>query len=144
MPYASPAPLWLRIAATVYDLFPLIALWMLTAGLTLLAMHGHVDVTHPPLGYRIALRAALFMVTAAYFVISWSRGGQTIGMRAWRLRVVAADGAPLPWPRAVLRFAAAIVSLLAVGLGYLWCLVDRDRRGWHDIVARSALVLRES
>jgi uncharacterized RDD family membrane protein YckC len=140
MPPSPPAPLPLRLAAAVYDLFPLIALWMLTAGLFLLAAHGDVDAAHPPFAYRFALRAALLVVSAGYFAISWSRGGQTIGMRAWRIRVVTDDGGPLPWPRALLRFAVALLSLSAAGLGFLWCLIDRDRRGWHDLVARSAVV----
>ena len=135
-----PASLWLRLAAAIYDLFPLLALWMLTAALVLFAAHGDIDVAHPPLAYRTALRAALVAVTAAYFVISWARGGQTIGMRAWRLRVTDADASRLPWPRALLRFAVAIVSFGALGLGFLWCLVDSDRRAWHDIAARSLLV----
>ncbi|MEP7043283.1 MAG: RDD family protein [Dokdonella sp.] len=134
MPLPTPASLWLRLAAAVYDLFPLIALWMLTAGLCLLAVGGHVDLAHPPLGWRIALRVALLAVTAGYFVISWSRGGQTIGMRAWRLRVVTTAGAALPWSRALARFGAALISLLAGGLGLLWCLFERDRRGWHDLL----------
>lgn len=137
MPPSTPAPLWLRLAAAVYDLFPLIALWMLTAGAFLLAVHGGVDVAHPPLAYRFGLRAALLLVTAGYFVVSWSRGGQTIGMRAWKIRVTAADGSPLPWPRALLRFAIALLSLGAAGLGFIWCLIDRERRGWHDLAARS-------
>ena len=135
-----PASLWLRLAAAIYDLFPLLALWMLTAALVLFAVHGNVDVAHPSLGYRLILRAALVAVTAGYFVISWTRGGQTIGMRAWRLRVVDADGSRLPWPRALLRFALALVSLGALGIGFLWCLVDRERRAWHDIAARTAVV----
>lgn len=137
---STPASLWLRLAAAIYDLFPLLALWMLTAALVLFAAHGNVDVAHPSLGYRLTLRAALLAVTAGYFVISWSRGGQTIGMRAWRLRVVGMDGSPLRWPRALLRFAIALVSLGALGIGFLWCLVDRERRGWHDIVARTTVV----
>jgi uncharacterized RDD family membrane protein YckC len=137
---STPASLWLRVAAGIYDLFPLLALWMLTAGLALLVAHGDVDVAHPSLGWRLALRAALVVVTAAYFVISWSRGGQTIGMRAWRLRVVDADGSALPWPRAVLRFVVACLSLLALGVGFLWCLFDRRQRGWHDLAARTLLV----
>jgi uncharacterized RDD family membrane protein YckC len=135
-----PASLWLRLAAAIYDLFPLLALWMLTAALVLFAVHGNVDIAHPSLGYRLALRAALVAVTAGYFVISWSRGGQTIGMRAWRLRVVGTDGSPLQWPRALLRFAIALVSLGTLGIGFLWCLIDRERRGWHDIGARTAVV----
>jgi uncharacterized RDD family membrane protein YckC len=134
-----PASLWLRLAAAIYDLFPLLALWMLTAALVLFAVHGNVDVAHPSLGYRLTLRAALVAVTAGYFVISWSRGGQTIGMRAWRLRVVSSDGSPLRWPRALMRLAVAIVSLGVLGLGFFWCLIDRDQRAWHDIAARSKL-----
>jgi uncharacterized RDD family membrane protein YckC len=137
MPSPTPASLWLRLAAAVYDLFPLIGLWMLTTALVMLAAHGQIDVAHPTLVYRTALQVALLAVSAAYFVLSWSRGGQTIGMRAWRVRVVAADGSALPWPRALLRFAVALVSLLALGLGFFWCVVDRERRGWHDIAARS-------
>jgi len=140
---STPASLWLRIAAGVYDLFPLVALWMLTAGLALLVAHGDVDLAHPSLGWLIGLRGALFVVTAAYFVISWARGGQTIGMRAWRLRVVDADGNKLGWPRAALRFVVACVSLLVLGVGFVWCLFDRRKRGWHDLAAGSVLVRLE-
>ncbi|RYD15617.1 MAG: RDD family protein [Lysobacteraceae bacterium] len=140
MPTATPAPLHLRLFALAYDLFPLAALWMATAGLVLLAAHGDVDVAHPPAGYRLFLQFALLAVSAVYFVLSWTRGGQTIGMRAWRIRIVAAEGGALPWPRALLRFGVALPSLTAFGLGFLWCLVDRDRRAWHDLAARSACV----
>jgi len=140
---STPASLWLRIAAGIYDLFPLVALWMLTAGLALLVAHGDVDLAHPSLGWLIGLRGALFVVTAAYFVISWARGGQTIGMRAWRLRVVDADGNKLGWPRAALRFVVACVSLLVLGVGFVWCLFDRRKRGWHDLAAGSVLVRLE-
>jgi len=140
MPSSTPAPLWLRIAAAAYDLFPLVALWMLTAALCLLAIGGHVDLAHPPLAWRISLRLALFVVTAAYFVISWSRGGQTIGMRAWRLRVVSTHGAALTGPRALARFAASLLSLLVLGMGFLWCLFEPERRGWHDLLAGSRVI----
>ena len=134
---ATPAPLWLRLGAAVYDLFPLIALWMLVVALFLFAARGEVDVAHPPPAYHLALQFALLAATAAYFVASWARGGQTIGMRAWRLRVVDEKGGALPWPRALLRFGVAIVSLGALGLGFLWCLIDRNGRAWHDMAARS-------
>lgn len=137
----SPAAsLWSRLAAIVYDLFPLIGLWMLVAALFLLGAHGGIDAAHPPFAYRLALRGALLAATALYFVVSWSRGGQTIGMRAWRIRVVGADGAALPWPRALLRFLVALLSLGACGLGFAWCLVDRERRGWHDLAASSRVL----
>ncbi|MEO5622280.1 MAG: RDD family protein, partial [Dokdonella sp.] len=144
MSSSMPASLSLRIAAGLYDLFPLIALWMLSAGLALLIVHGRIDVAHPPTLFRFGLRAALLVVSAAYFVISWARGGQTIGMRAWRLRVVAADGNALPWPRALLRFSIALVSLSVCAIGFLWCLIDPGRRAWHDLGARSAVIRTRS
>ncbi|MBX3701157.1 MAG: RDD family protein [Dokdonella sp.] len=139
MPSFQPVALWLRLAALLYDLFPLLGLWLLVAALFLAAAHGAVDVAHPPWLYQFALRGALLAVTAAYFVVSWARGGQTIGMRAWRIRVVAADGTGLTWSRALLRFAAALLSLAAAGLGFAWCLIDRERRAWHDLAAGSRL-----
>ncbi len=135
-----PASLWSRLAALVYDLFPLVALWMLVSALFLLAAHGNVDVAHPPGTYRLGLQTALLTMSATYFVVSWARGGQTIGMRPWRIRVVAVDGTALPYARAVLRFLVALVSLGACGLGFAWCLIDPQGRAWHDLAARSRVV----
>jgi uncharacterized RDD family membrane protein YckC len=137
---AIAAPLWRRLAALGYDLMPLLALWMLTAGLVLLAFHGEVDVAHQPPLYHFSLQAALLAVTAGYFVLSWTRGGQTIGMRAWRIRLVDADGRSPDARRALLRFAVALPALAIAGAGFLWCLVDRDRRAWHDLAAGTRLV----
>lgn len=138
---SQPAPLWRRLAAALYDLFPLIGLWMLVAALGLLLAGGRVDVAHPPPLYHLGLQLALLGVTALYFVLSWCRGGQTIGMRAWRLQVMA-DEAPLGWPRALLRFGIALLSLATLGLGFLWCLVDREQRAWHDIASGTRMVQR--
>lgn len=130
----------MRLAAAIYDLLPLVGLWFATAAAVMFAFHGNVDVAHPSPIYRASLRVSLLAVTAAYFVASWARGGQTIGMRAWRLRVVAAEGGALPWPRALVRFAVAIGSLAALGLGFAWCLIDTERRAWHDIAGRSRII----
>lgn len=135
----SAAPPWIRFAAALYDLFPLLGLWMGTAFIALW-LGGDIDAAHPPRAFRSAEQFALVAVTAAYFVLSWARGGQTIGLRAWRARVVTGAGNDVPWPRALLRFAVALVSLGALGAGFLWCLVDRDRRAWHDIAAGTRLV----
>lgn len=132
----APAPLWLRLAALGYDLLVLVAVWMLIAALVLAAFGGDVDVAHQPPLYHFILQASLFAATAAYFVVSWKRVGQTIGMRAWRLRLSDTDsGAPPTWTRALLRFAIGLVSLAGAGIGFAWCLFERDRRAWHDLAA---------
>lgn len=140
----APAPLWRRLAAAVYDTFALLALWMLAAALVLLLFPGRVDLAQPPPFYNAALRSALLAATTLYYVLSWLRGGQTIGGRAWQLGVVDAAGGRLSTPRALLRFAVAILSWAAVGLGFLWCLVDRQRRSWHDLAAGTLVVHQAS
>ena len=67
---STPATLWLRLAAAIYDLFPLIGLWMLTAALALLVAQGSVDPAHPTLAWRFGLRGIL--LTHELFK-SWSK-----------------------------------------------------------------------
>ncbi|MEO8460031.1 MAG: RDD family protein [Dokdonella sp.] len=139
----APAPLWLRLGAAIYDLLPLLALWMIVAALALLGLKtatGELDLVHAPWAYWWSLRLGVLVVTSGYFVISWMRGGQTIGMRAWRLKIVDRDEAALSLRSAAIRFIVAIISVAAFGLGFIWCLVDRERRAWHDIAAATRLV----
>jgi len=130
------APLWRRLAAGLYDFFPVLALWMVTGAIALAATHGEMDVRHPPIAYRVAL----FAVTAAYFVFSWRYGGQTLGGRAWSLRVRASDGNTLSLGMAALRFVMAGVSWLALGLGFLWIAFEPQRRAWHDLATGSQVI----
>jgi len=135
---ASLAPLWLRLIAAVYDFLPLLGLWFVATALVLFATGGGLDVR--TLGGKILVQSAVVLVTAGYFLASWLRGGATIGMRAWRLRVVRADGAALALPQALLRFAVGWISVAALGAGFWWCLIDRDKRSWHDLAAGTVLV----
>jgi uncharacterized RDD family membrane protein YckC len=138
---AVPAHLALRLIAAIYDLLPLAALWFVATVLALALTGGTLDVRL--VAHKLLVQALVLAASATYFVVSWRRGGATIGMRAWRLRVVAADGAPVDLRRALLRFAVALLSLGACGLGFVWCLIDRERRAWHDIAAGTLLVRTE-
>ncbi len=138
-----------RLAAIGYDVMPLIGIWMLVALLAMVGLQsatGSTDivmtdaVSHREWIYWIALRLSLLAATAAYFIISWRRAGQTIGMRAWRLHLVSNDGSRISQRQAWLRFGMAIVSLLALGIGFLWSLFDQKRRCWHDIVSGTHLI----
>lgn len=129
-----PGPLR-RLAAMFYDSLLLTALFMLAGALTV-AVKGDAVTAGDP-----ALRALLVLVAAGFFVGFWSHGGQTLGMRAWRVRVVADDGAAPTFARALLRFICAVLSWVPFGLGYLWMLVDRDKRAWHDRLSGTRLIL---
>jgi uncharacterized RDD family membrane protein YckC len=138
---ATPASLRLRVLACAYDALPLIGLWFF-AGAIALGLSGGSLESHQELR-KLLTQAFVLAFTAAYFVVSWTRGGQTIGMRAWRLRVTRADGTRLAWPRALLRFSVSLVSLAALGIGFLWALFDQQQRTWHDIAASTQVVRLE-
>ena len=92
----------------------------------------------PPGSWWFAL--SLLAVAMVFFCSFWVHGGQTLGMRAWRIRVVCEDGSPLGWARAMARFAAGIVALLPLGLGLWWSAFDGQKRGWHDRLTRTRVV----
>lgn len=134
------APLWRRIAALVYDVFPLVGLWMLTTFVYLFAAGRHYDPAHPGWGTRLGLQLALFAITAAYFVISWARVGQTIGMRAWKLKLLRDDGGKIGALPALGRFFLALLSLALAGIGFWWALFDTRKRTLHDRICKTVMV----
>jgi uncharacterized RDD family membrane protein YckC len=137
-PLSMPVSLGLRLTALIYDLLPLLGLWFL-AGVIGVATTGGAFDAHR-LDHKILMQTLLLAFSAGYFVISWSRGGQTIGMRAWKMRLTMQDGSHLAWPRALLRFFLACVSLVLLGIGFWWSLFDPQRRSLHDIVCDTRMI----
>jgi len=135
---ALPAHLGWRLLAAIYDLLPLLALWFVAAVLALAVAGGKLDVQRPV--DRLLVQFLVLAFSAVYFAVSWSRGGQTIGMKPWRLRVVRSDGAPLSPRRALLRFVVALLSLALLGAGFWWALFDPQKRAWHDLAAGTLVV----
>lgn len=83
----------------------------------------------------------IYLVTVSFLFYGWfwTHGGQTLGMRAWKLKVLTIDGKPLSWLQALSRFSAAFLSWTVLGLGFLWIAFDQDRRGWHDHLSKTAV-----
>ncbi|MCH9829149.1 MAG: RDD family protein [Gammaproteobacteria bacterium] len=135
-PLILPAPLWRRLTSALYDGLLLLSIWMVLM-LFLVIGGSYVGAPAPP----HVVRAVLVTAGLIFFVRSWTHGGQTLGMRAWRLVVRRSDGTPLSLTRATLRYLLAWVSWLAFGLGVLWCLVDAQRRSWHDVLTGTEVVV---
>ena len=120
-----------RLASMLYEAFLLFAVGFFAGWLFFWASGGR-DATSGWL--RHALQLFILAVYAAYFLWCWLRGGQTLAMKAWRIRLVGVS------PRNALpRFALAAL-LVPTGLSIAWALFDRDRQFLHDRLAGTRLV----
>ncbi|MDH2242271.1 RDD family protein [Stutzerimonas stutzeri] len=137
-----------RLAAMFYDSLLCIALMMVVTllyqqvllrllygsdQLQLLAEAGRLDID--PL-----LSTLLLFSLFAFFAKFWTHTGQTLGMQVWGIRIQNADGTAIDLWQALLRFLIALVSLICLGLGYWWILVDKQKRTWHDIYSESQAI----
>ena len=93
---------------------------------------------------RNVFQIYLVVVLGTYFVWCWHRGGQTLPMKTWKLRLVSADGGPVSARRATLRYVLACPSIAFGGAGLVWAVFDRDRQFLHDRLARTRIVMSDS
>jgi uncharacterized RDD family membrane protein YckC len=139
---ASIPSLLRRFAAICYDAVlvfgVLLLLWTLYY-FALKALIGQEDVGHSRLAQLYWPLGLLAMV--GFHAWFWSHGGQTLGMKSWRVRVVAEDGSDPSLRQALLRYLWAWISAAALGLGFLWALVDRQQLTWHDRLSGTRLVM---
>ena len=133
-----------RLAAMIYD--TLLVLPLIMASVAVFMGIRTLLLGAPAEGEVVQLDAYLVRLVAlvtviAFFCWFWIKNGQTLGMQAWRLKLVDFAGEPPGARQALIRCMAALLSAACLGLGYLWCLVDRNGRYWHDYLSGTELVL---
>lgn len=131
----QPAGLKRRIAAMFYESLLLFALLML-AGFAYVPIFGGI---HGPF-QKAVFQLYLLGVMMLYFVVFWKRGGQTLAMKTWRIRLVRLDGQMLSIPQCVARFTLAALGLLCAGAGFFWALADPERQFLHDRLCKTRLI----
>ncbi|WP_020209377.1 RDD family protein [Gilvimarinus chinensis] len=135
IPTVTNAGLRKRLAAAVYD-------WLLLLAISIAYGAAVLAVKIKLLGLVLAegekasmgpmgLIGWLF-VLMAFYCLFWRRFGQTLGMKAWRLKVTDIDGKRISISRGLLRCCCAILSAIPAGLGYWWMLLDPERLTLHD------------
>jgi uncharacterized RDD family membrane protein YckC len=127
-----------RLICMVYESM-LLAGVVFFAGLLFFGATG----TNPSGWTRHAFQLYLFLVIGLYFVGSWRRGGQTLPMKTWKLRLVGADGARITLRQAMVRYVCAWPSVLLGGIGLLYACFDRERQFLHDRLAGTSVVTVE-
>lgn len=133
-PPLTLAPLVRRTLSLVYETLLLIAvLWC--AGL----FYALVEVRITPTHLRGFYQAYLLIVAGIYFAWQW-RGGQTLPMKTWRMRLVTQYGEAVTVRQAFLRYVLASAGLLLFGVGFWWALVDPERQFLHDRLGGTRIV----
>ena len=80
------------------------------------------------------------ILLAAYAACLWKYRGSTIGGIIFGLRVVRMDDRPIDWTTAIVRALGCFLSLIAVGIGFIWVAFDPERQSWHDKIAGTTVV----
>ncbi len=132
---SQPSGLLRRLAAILYDSLLVIALIFLLTLPFIAVREGEPVETSDNLIYQLSLAALIFV----YFVGYWTLTGRTLGMQSWGLRVEPTDEQKPGFKAASIRFVAALLSWLPLGLGFLWQLWDRDKLTWHDRLSGTRL-----
>lgn len=147
-----------RLTVMVYELFLLFAVEMLAVLVYILITGNRQEPV-----FQYGLKLFLFLVTGLYFTWCWRDSGHTLAMKTWRIKVVQAGHARLPWRTAIVRYllawgwfapallACAVLGLhargeialaLAIGMA-AWAataLFDQDRQFLHDRLAGTRLI----
>ena len=123
------------MAIMVYDFFIVISLLMLATMLAMFAGFGDRTAMQDPV-YTVYLLSIWFF----YLTWCWHKGGMTVGMRAWRVKIEDENGNRPGWGKSTIRFLAALLSAAAGGIGFAWALVDSRNRTWHDLLSGTRLI----
>ena len=126
-----------RLGAMLYDGFLLTGV-MIVAAIPLPFFQSAADGS---VWVRTLIQIYLILVCFLFFGWFWTHGGQTLGMRAWRLQLRRIDGQNLTWATAIVRFTSALLSWIALGLGFFWVALDPQNRAWHDRLSKSIVVV---
>jgi uncharacterized RDD family membrane protein YckC len=135
---APPATLARRALALIYEALLLTAVVFIGS----LPFVMFVNVADHGIA-RLLFQVYLVALTGVYFTWQWRRGGQTLAMKTWHMRLVTRAGAPLAWEHALKRFAFALPGTLLLGAGFLWALVDREGLFLHDRLAGTRIVMSD-
>ena len=141
-----PSPSLLRrLMAMVYDTLLVLPMIMLSVAVALGLQGALMKLLGGESGETalapLLVQSLALLTVITFYSIFWLKSGQTLGMQAWRIKLVRDDGEPLTIIDCLVRSLAALLSALCLGLGYAWCLIDKQGRYWHDHLSRTRLQL---
>lgn len=127
-----------RLMAIVYDVFLLLALLFVATAITMIFNHG--NAIEPGQALYPFYVCFLLIISFCFYGWFWTHGGQTLGMKTWKMKLLQKNARPITWRLAFIRFITAAISWSAVGLGFIWSLFHPQKRTWHDIASNCVVI----
>lgn len=139
---SEPVSFGRRMGAVLYDTLLVGGSLIIIGGIlsTILARSLGVEYLIPGSLPARLMQLIYLAMAFAFFGWFWTHGGQTLGMRAWKIRVVDLNNQPLTWTQAGMRFFWSLISWMVFGLGYVWALFDPEQLTLHDRMSKTRLV----
>ncbi len=133
--HALPSPgFFRRFVVVFYDALLLLAILFFATAAALPFNEGEAftnsNILYP--GYLLG-------ISFLYFGWFWTHGGQTPGLKTWKLRVLDSDQRPITWKQAFFRFIFGFFSWALLGVGFLWIMIDKKKLSWHDRLSKTRL-----
>jgi uncharacterized RDD family membrane protein YckC len=122
-------------AACIYELLLLLALWMLCTWI-FVRLFGDATIGSE----RTMLQLFLWLITGAYFIWCWTKAGQTLATKTWKIKLVNHLNTTLNIQQALMRYALASASLLACGAGFIWIIFDKESLFLHDRLLKTRFI----
>jgi len=137
----QPVGFFKRLIVIVYDIFLLAAVVFIAEIIPLALNQGEaIGEQNGFIIHYILHPLYLLSVCFTFLAWFWMHGGQTLGMKTWRVQLISMDGTQIDWKKSAIRFIGAIISWLVFGLGFFWSLFDKDKRTWHDMLSGTKLI----
>jgi len=127
-----PASLVRQLAAMIYDSLLIFAILFVVVSISIAFNQGEA------IKNQLFIYISLFLVVLVFYGWFWSKSGQTLGMRVWKIRIVSEFGGNPSWSISFLRIVFAIFSIACLGMGYWWRLFKPYT--WHDRLSQTSII----
>lgn len=144
------AGVWRRLAAMLYDGFLIFALLFIASLIPTLVLNAGNLGTSPATNTVVhELNSPLqgwwyqlYLLTwvGAFYLAFWRKNGQTLGMQAWKIKLLRNDGEKPSYRDCLIRLLVGLLSIAAAGLGFWWIWLDKQNRSWHDIASHTRVI----
>ncbi len=133
-----------RLAAQTYDFFLLFALWAVTGSILLMVFGDSAPVDRrlpeqEPLS-TVWVQLICYLEMFLFYFYFWLVKGQSLGMQVWKIRAVNSNGEIMNAKEALIRFVCATLSMMPLGAGMFWALINKKHLALHDVWSGSKVV----